>query len=67
MYYMAVVCTECTVYIFSMCIFKCMLCPNDAPGVFEFLYMNAFSLIYESGGNDLKATGDVATFTYVVV
>ena len=49
--------------IFLICIFKCMLCPNAAPELFEFLYIKCFVIGYESGGNDLKATGDVATFT----
>ena len=34
--------------------------------IFKFLHMNALSLVYigyESGGNDLKTIGDVATFT----
>ena len=46
--------------------FKWMLCPNDAQGFFEFLYMKCFVIVYieyKSGVNDLKATGDVATFT----
>ena len=55
--YTAVVCTE------RLCIFKCMLYPNDAPGFLTFLYMICFVIRYESGEHDLKATGDVATST----
>ena len=42
---------------------NCMLCPNETPGFFIFCVLNALSLVYigdKSGGNDMKAIGDVA-------
>ena len=66
MHYATVVCTEWFIYIFLICIFNCILCPNAAPRFF--CACNALSLNYigyESDGNDIKAIGGVITFVHL--
>ena len=65
MHYTAVVCTEW--FTFFWCVFSNACYVQTLPQDFlNFCIWNTLSLVdigYESGGNDLKATGDVATFT----
>ena len=53
------------VYIFLMCILNARYVQMPPQDFLIFAYEMLLSLVYigyESGGNDLKATGDVATF-----